>query len=194
MSKIKIAMLAAAAAIVCVACSESETAAPESDDSASVSSPAPVAEPEPAPAAAAAGPADGELALPADYTSWTSFLSGIEKAETKQIRDIYINSTAAGVEAGQPLPDGSVLVMEIYAAVESPEGLGKGDLSKIFVMEKQAGWGTGAAAPTGSWVYSAFEADGTRVANADYSTCRGCHLPFPNLDFVPRLDEYLAAR
>ena len=139
-----------------------------------------------------AAPKDGELPLP-DYKSWDVFLKDVQKPDTKQIRDIYINAVGAGVDAGSPLPDGSSLVMEIYAATEADGGLAKGDLSKVFVMTKQAGWGGNSAIPNGGWVYGAFEADGS-AAQVDYNTCRSCHVPVAADDFVHKLGDYIAAR
>lgn len=152
--------------------------------------------------AAAAAPEDGTLKFPGDYKKWATFLPSVDRKDTKQVRDIYLNKVAQGASAGKPLPDGSVLVMEIYNAKLDASGapaldakgkLEKSGLSKIFVMEKNGGWGQTAAIPNGSWVYAAFEPDGT-PAKVDYATCRACHVPSADKDFVPRLDEYLAQR
>lgn len=164
---------------------------------------------EPAPAAtdaaaeaANAGPKDGELALPANYKDWPVFLQNIQKTDTKQIRDIYINGAAQGVAAGQPLPPGSVLVMEIYgakvdeagAAVVGENGeMERAGLSKIFVMGKGPGW-QGGEPDNGGWVYAAYTADGRPDDTAAYNTCRTCHLPQQGDDYVFRLGEYIAAR
>ena len=148
---------------------------------------------------AADTPADGDLPLPGDYTSWSSFVSGVQKPDTKQIRDIFLNDVAESVGAGSEFPAGSAFVMEIYTAKVDESGapvmtegaMEKGALSKIFVMEKNAGWGGVPA--TGEWVYAAYEPDGSK-ATVQYEACRACHLPLQASDFVFRVDEYLAAR
>ncbi len=46
-------------------------------------------------AEAGAAPKDGEIALPADYASWPKFLSGVQREDTKQIRELYVNPGGA---------------------------------------------------------------------------------------------------
>lgn len=153
-----------------------------------------------------ARPKDGELATPADYRSWPKFLVDIQRPDAKQIRDIYINPLGHATKAGEMFPNGTVSVMEIYPARENPDGslmkgadgkLVKGALAKVFVMGKGAGWGDGVARPelkNGDWVYSAFQADGKAPSGDDIATCRSCHLPLANKDFVHRYDEYFEKR
>src|SRR5512134_1890680 len=59
---------------------------------------------------------DGEVPLPAGYTSWPKFLSAVQRADAKQVREIYINPTGFSSKTGQPFAHGSILVMENYAA------------------------------------------------------------------------------
>jgi hemoglobin len=160
----------------------------------------PAVEPAATDPAADAGPKDGELALPASYKDWTVFLSNVQRPDAKQVRDIYVNDVAEGVEAGQPLPFGSVLVMELYNAKLDDAGapvvaangeLERDALATIFVMGKGPGW-TGEP-QNGEWVYAAYEPDG-QPATIDYVTCRACHLPQEGDDYVFRLGEYIAAR
>ena len=149
---------------------------------------------------------DGELAAPADYRSWPKFLVGIQRPDAKQIRDIYINPQGHATKAGDMFPNGTISVMEIYKAKENPDGtlakgadgnLVKGDLAKVFVMGKGAGWGnsvTPAELKNGDWVYSAYKADGKTPSGDDIAPCRACHLPLTNKDFVHRYDEYFEKR
>lgn len=148
-------------------------------------------------------PKDGELVFPADYKSYSAFLHGIQKPDA--VRDLYINPTGASAEAGQAFANGSILVMEIYNARKNAEGafekgadgnLVKADLAKVFVMQKEAGWGKHAPEnlKNGDWIYSAFKANGERL-DVNYTTCRGCHLPLgASKDFVHRYDEYFEKR
>jgi len=195
-------LIALVAVAAWTACSDSQTSSSAPADPGAVDAPAPTA---PAPAAAAPAdsgvPSDGELAFPEGYQSWPVYLTGIQKLDTKQIRDIFINSTAQAA-AGAPLPDGSALVMEIYsvqvddageAVLDDAGNLQKAGLSKVYLMEKNAGWGGGATVTNGAWVYGAFEPNGDAAA-VDYNGCRACHLPMAEMDFVPRLEEYLAQK
>lgn len=147
---------------------------------------------------------DGELAVPADYKSWPKFLSAVQRPDAKQVREIYMNPTGASATAAGGFANGTVFVMENYAAKANPDGtlvtgadgkLVKGELLRVFVMGKNAGWGQGAAEPlrNGNWVYASYLASGQKGPE-DLATCRTCHLPLANKDFVHRYDEHFAAR
>jgi hemoglobin len=146
---------------------------------------------------------DGEVPLPAGYTSWPKFLSAVQRADAKQVREIYINSTGFNSKAGQPFAHGTTLVMENYAAQLDGAGLPvmadgklvKGKLLRVFVMSKGPGFGS--AVPSeqknGEWAYASYDSSGARTADAA-GPCRTCHLPQAGKDFVFRYDEYVAAR
>ncbi|NOT95594.1 MAG: cytochrome P460 family protein [Nitrospira sp.] len=152
--------------------------------------------------AASSGP-DGTLALPADYKSWPKFLVDIPKGEAKQVRDIYINRTGARTSAGQPFPNGTVMVMELYKATMDGDKLAtgmdgklvKGDLAKVFVMGKEQGWGDKLPdnLKNGDWAYAAYDA-ASKPLMEDFTKCRACHMPLVQKDFVHRYDEYFEKR
>lgn len=146
--------------------------------------------------------ADGELPLPEGYTGWSKFLSAVQRPDAKQVREIYMNRAATQGTAAAGFPNGSVFVMENYAAQANPDGtlktgpdgkLVKGELLRVFVMGKQAGWGEGVpeAMRTGNWVYSAYLASGQKSAD-NLATCRACHVALKDkpVDFVFRYDEH----
>ena len=154
--------------------------------------------------ATAPAPKDGELAMPANYASWPAFMLDIQKKEAKQIRDIYVNKPGTQTKAGEAFPNGTVFVMEIHSvklnadgtpALDSAGNMSKDKLSKVFLMAKGAGWGDSAPAAlkNGDWIYTAFEGNGTRGA-ADQSSCRACHLPLANKDYVFHYDAYFQKR
>ncbi len=161
------------------------------------------AQPPVTPGAPVAAVKDGELAVPANYRSWPKFLSGVQRPDAKQVREIYMNPVATGATAAFGFPNGTVFVMENYAAAEKPDGtlqqgpdgkLVKGSLLRVFVMGKNEGWG--ASAPdglkNGDWVYAAYLAGGEKAPESTL-TCRACHLPLTaSKDFVHRYDEYFA--
>lgn len=145
---------------------------------------------------------DGELTVPANYRSWPKFLSAIQRPDAKQVREIYMNTTANAGTAAQGFPNGTVFVMENFAAAANPDGtlkqgpdgkLVKGELLRVFVMGKNEGWG--ASAPeglkNGDWIYAAYMGSGAKAADPTVA-CRACHLPLANKDFVHRYDEYFA--
>ncbi|MCA1978413.1 MAG: cytochrome P460 family protein [Thiobacillus sp.] len=145
---------------------------------------------------------DGELALPADYASWPVYLKNIQRPDLKQIRDIYINPQ--GQKSSRPFAYGTTMVMELHSVKTGSDGqplldaegkLQKQGLSKIFVMGKGPGWGQ-AVAPelrTGEWAYASFDGSGKSLGK-DASSCRGCHVPMKDTDFVARVPEYEANR
>lgn len=149
---------------------------------------------------------DGQVRVPDAYRGWPRFVPTVDKPESGQVREIYINPVGAAVRKGEAFAPGTVTVMEIWAARKDGAGqlardaagrLQKGELAKIFVMAKGAGWG--AAQPAGvigngDWLYGAWEADGTTAAEVDYGSCRGCHAPLAGSDFVARYDEHFTMR
>jgi len=153
-------------------------------------------------AQSASGPKDGELSFPSGYDSYPTFLKEVQKP--KHVRDLYVNPIGATTQKGESFPNGSVLVMAIFNAetdaegnaVKGPDGRNiKADLAKIYVMEKGAGWGKNApmGLGNGDWIFTAFTPDG-KPMEANYATCRGCHLPLNDKDFVHRYDEYFDKR
>lgn len=156
-----------------------------------------------APPTAAPPLKDGELVLPADYTQWPKFLSEVQRPDAKQVREIYMNTAARAGTAAKGFPDGTVFVMENYAAKLNADGspqtdaqgkLVKGELARIFVMGKNPGWGADApeGQRTGTWVFSSFLPDGQKSTD-DLTKCRACHAPLTSKDFVHRYDEYFQA-
>jgi len=153
---------------------------------------------------AMAAPMDGQIATPANYQSWPKFVQTVDKAAAGQVREIYMNTMGTKMAKGDAFPNGTESVMEIYAAKMGADGkpvmngngrLIKGDLKKVFVMKKGEGWGAAQPAGTvdnGDWVYAAYEADGTTPAKVDFNSCRGCHAPPKDADYVARYDEHFA--
>ena len=149
---------------------------------------------------------DGELAIPAGYKSWTSRLMNIQRPDTKQVRDIYVNATGAANKPGGKFANGTISVMEIYAAEIGADGtptkgadgnMVKAKLLKVFVMGKGAGWGDTAPEnmKNGDWIYAGYLADAKTAAPDPTLACRGCHLPLGDAkDFFHRYDEYFQKR
>lgn len=146
---------------------------------------------------------DGELAAPAGYQGWPKFLSAIQRPDAKQVREIYMNPVAKnGGTAAAGFPNGSVFVMENYAAQANADGtlktgpdgkLVKGDLLRVFVMGKNPGWGQEVPEPlrNGNWIYASYLGNG-QPSGDNLGTCRACHAPLTSKDFVHRYDQYFA--
>ena len=151
-----------------------------------------------------------------DYTMWVSQqgpLGGVMKAQEESAKapaswlaHVQVDDVGATVEQGAPFPEGTTMVMDLFAAQKDAGGtlltndegaLLKGDLLKIFVMGKQPGWGQYAESglQNGDWMYAAYAADGLTELTDPVATCFGCHLPLgESKDWVQRYDEYFQAR
>jgi hypothetical protein len=88
------------------------------------------------------------------------------------------------------------LAVSLTAPLDAAGRMSKDTLSKVFLMAKGPGWGAAgvpAALKNGDWIYTAYEGNGTRGA-ADQSSCRACHLPLADKDFVFHYDVYFQQR
>lgn len=149
--------------------------------------------------------ADGQIAAPADYKSWPKFLSAVQRPDAKQVREIYMNPVAKSGTAAAGFPNGTVFVMENWAAQTNADGtlktgpdgkLVKGALLRVFVMGKNKGWAENfepAAMRNGNWIYAAYLPDGS-AAPDNTLACRACHAPLTTKDFVHRYDEHFSQK
>lgn len=153
-------------------------------------------------ASTAAGPE--KVGFPSGYKSHVLYAT-VDRPDNKTVRDLYASPAAARRAAlGPPLPEGTVITMEVYKAKVDDKGepvkdasgrmVRTPDLVGVFVMEKRRGWG--AEYPetfrNGEWEYARFTADGQRPPNFDAKPCFQCHKPMSGQDFVfslPKLAE-----
>ena len=130
----------------------------------------------------------------------------VDRHDRKIARFMYINRPAwDAAAAGQPLPDGAVVVMEDHkvrmageeaAVLDADGGLIPTDqTTTVFVMEKRAGWG--AEYPpelrNGEWEYAWFTADGARTDKA-LTGCFECHKAQEAEDFTFTTFKAVAAK
>lgn len=137
---------------------------------------------------ASAGPE--QVVFPEGYgTSFVRY-STVNKPDRDPpaIRLFYVNREAlAETMAGEPLPHGTVIVMEDHPATLDDQGapvttsdgnfVPTAEVTNIFVQEKQAGWGTDYPPETrnGEWEYAWFLADGSPKPDATFDKCFACH-------------------
>jgi hypothetical protein len=155
------------------------------------------------PLAALAAPtiaADG-IAFPKDYkTTFINYLSLDRTQNEDQIIRLFANDKAlAAAKEGKEIPDGAIIVGEIYKAKLDTDGkpvvssLGRkvrDKLAVIAVMEKRAGFGKNLPADlqNDGWDFAAFKPDGTG-AGKDHNTCRACHAPLKETQHLFSLDH-----
>ncbi len=143
-----------------------------------------------------------KVAFPSGYKGHILY-ANIDRPDNKTVRDLYASPEAARrASLGQPLPEGTVLTMEVYRAKVDEKGepmkdgsgrmIRTAELAGIFVMEKRRGWG--AEYPetlrNGEWEYARFTASGQPPPGFDAKPCFQCHKPMSSQDFVfslPRL-------
>jgi len=147
-------------------------------------------------------PVDERVSFPADYRSeFSNYLSLDRTGTPDQVIRLFANDKAiAAAKAGEPLPEGSVLVGEIYKARKDAEGkvitsaLGRrvrDKLAAVAVMEKQSGWGAALSEDlrNGDWDFGIFSPQGERLANKDLNACRSCHAPLKDTQHLFSLEH-----
>jgi hypothetical protein len=137
------------------------------------------------------------VVFPASYAKDFLHYNTVDRPDRKRVRLLYVNATAhAAARPGEPLPYGTILVMEDRDAAVDESGNLKRDnegrliptdiVSNVFVMEKQKGWGEAFSASirNGDWDYAWYLADGMPKADATFDGCFSCHLPRREKDFT----------
>lgn len=128
------------------------------------------------------------IEFPKGYQDSYSNYMNAERQNGKQLARFYANDVAVkGAKSGSELPDGSIVIMEVYKAKADKDGkpmrsknldrLIRGDLAAIMVKQKGAGWGKdykGDKMNVGDWEFAGFKADGSRL-DKDFAQCRSCH-------------------
>ena len=119
---------------------------------------------------------------PADYqTRFVNYLD-VDRLDRNRVRKMYLDpEVLEAAVAGEPLPDGTVPIMEDHDAVLGADERAAFDengrvilqeaVGNIFVMEKNAAWTT----DNGNWDYARYLADGSPRPEADFSGCFSCH-------------------
>lgn len=142
------------------------------------------------------------ISFPADYRqSMINYLSLDRTQNPDQIIRLFAPKAAIeAAEAGQELPNGTVLVAEVYKAkldqdgeaIES--GLGRRIRDKfaaVAVMQKGEGWG--AKFPeelrNGDWDFAIFKPTGERMTDKNLDECRTCHAPLKETQHLFSLEH-----
>lgn len=138
----------------------------------------------------AAGAAEADpkrVTLPADYDAAKWLLYGVHnRPDNGQVRYLYANAAAAEGAKKDILPNGSVLVMEVFKAKLDAAGqpmmganglFEKGDFVQYSVMEKQAGWGNDIPENlrNGDWNYTVYTPGKVNIVETKEEGCLACH-------------------
>ena len=142
-------------------------------------------------------PGPANITLPADWQARFIRYAVVERVDRKQVMQMYVNPEAyAAAKPGEPLPQGTLLVMAAYRARLGPDGtplrdqqgrmIPEATATGYNVQEKQPGWGEGYGPErrNGEWEYARFQADGSRN-DGSVDSCFSCHLQTrPQQDFA----------
>lgn len=154
-------------------------------------------------------PGPHNIAFPADYATRFIRYATVDKPDRNPpiIRYLYVNPEAfAAAQPGQPLPDGTYIVMEDHRARLGPDGRPLVDqqgrfiadpaIVAIAVQEKRRGWGEGYPADirNGEWEYARFTPTGQPI-EGPLNACFTCHLQVrPQQDFAFNFWDYVQTR
>ncbi|MEO8718879.1 MAG: cytochrome P460 family protein [Burkholderiales bacterium] len=150
--------------------------------------------------------AKSNVAFPEGYKESFVKYHTINFPATRQVRYYYANRPAVdAARAGKPLPDGSVLFTEVYAArldadkkpVAGADGYFEAD-KLIFYTAMASGAGWGADIPdmlrNANWNYTVFTLDKKQRPGVNQAECLACHKPLDATSYVFTLKELAAAR
>ncbi len=138
--------------------------------------------------------------FPKGYAESFTHYTTINFPDRKQVRRYLANDAALrAAKAGEPLPNGSYLFVEVYKAkldaegkpVTGADGFYEQDgLAAYTAMEIQAGWGADIPERlrNGDWNYAVFKADGSRRDGVNQAQCLACHKPLTEDSYVFSLE------
>src|SRR6266436_4555744 len=149
--------------------------------------------------------AKSRVTFPEGYKESFTKYHTISFPATKQVRYYYANKAAvAAAKAGKPLPDGSVVFVEVYAAkLDSDKPVTGGDgffvpdkLLLYTAMGRDAGWGKDIPEMlrNDNWNYAIFTADKQHRPGVNQAECLACHKPLNNVSYTFTLKQLAEAK
>jgi plastocyanin len=158
------------------------------------------ATPEPT-ATLAPAPTEDRIGYPAGYQDTYHLMYVFDRPDNVQVRVICGNDLAATAQQGEPLPYGSILLMETWRAKRDESGAPVLDaeghfireaLTGVFMMKKEQGFGEAYQEQrSGEWEYVAYRPEGSELTPPERTNaCSACHqTAIEENDFVFRLGQ-----
>ena len=146
------------------------------------------------------------VAFPDGYKDTFVKYHTINFPATKQVRYYYANKAVAqAAKQGKPLPDGSVLFVEVHAAKVDSDKKPVTGSDGFYVAEKLlfytamasgAGWGRDVPEMlrNGDWNYAVFTLDKQHRPGVNQAECFACHKPLDATSYVFTLKQLAAAK
>lgn len=146
-----------------------------------------------------------QVTFPEGYRSTFTMYGTVNRPDIKQVRYLYANPVAVqAARAGGPLPPGSVLLLEQWAAkldAQSKPVAGAGGffvperLVAYAVMGSGAGWGDGfpEMLRNGDWNYAVFAPDMKLRSGVNQADCLACHKPLDKASYTFSIESLMAA-
>jgi plastocyanin len=140
-------------------------------------------------------PGPNKVAFPENWAKGVMYAT-VDRPDSKQYREFYTTpDVIAATKAGQPIPDGAMVVLAAYMAQVDASGVPlkdangrfmKGNLAAVNVQQKKKGTADDipASIRNGDWVYQSFTPDGKVNDKANLTACYQCHLPFAKDEFL----------
>jgi hypothetical protein len=151
---------------------------------------------------------ENRVAWPENYATHFVRYHSVDKPKVDKpakIRFFYVNTEAlARAKSGEPLPDGTILIMEDRKIVLGDDGnpmtdkqgrfIPTNEILSVIIQQKKAGWGNEYSEEirNGDWEYAVFFADGTRKNNIEYDKCFACHKMQAEADYNFTFSPFLA--
>jgi cytochrome c553 len=146
-----------------------------------------------------------QVTFPEGYRSTFRMYQTVNRADINQVRYLYANAAAwEAARDGKPLPAGSVLMLEQWAAkldadrkpIVGPGGFYIPDrLVNYAVMSSGPGWGAGfpEMLRNGDWNYAVFAPDMKIRTGVNQADCLACHKPLDKANFLFSNEPLIAA-
>jgi cytochrome c553 len=150
--------------------------------------------------------ARSSVSFPENYQATFTKYHTINFPAAKQVRYFYANPPAVkAAKAGQGLPDGSVLLAEVYAAKLDADGkpVTRADgfyepekLVAYTAMEREAGWGKDFPdmLRNEDWNYAVFTVQKQPRPGVNQAECLGCHKPMDKASYTFTSKELASAK
>jgi cytochrome c553 len=144
------------------------------------------------------------VSFPESYKGTFTKYHAIDFPASRQVQYYFANGVALqAAKEGRPLPDGSVLLAEVYSAKQDGGGkpvtgsdgsLVPGELLFYSVMARDAGWGREIPEMLRNedWNYAVFTPARQPRPGVNQAECLACHKPLGKSSFVFTLDRLAA--